>query len=796
MVMRRTSILIVCLLCPLLAPALPLRAHQEISDDLPGRIEGRVVAEDGRGVGGVEVTLQPTSRTVLTDEAGSFSFAGVPPGTYTVSFHLEGLDVPPSETVVEAGRAARLEKQVAGSFSFADTITVSAASRRRERLVEAPAAVTAIGEADAALQNGSGQIASLLRFTAGAEVTQSGLYDFNLNTRGFNGFLTRRIQTLIDGRDPSIPETSGMEWWTLVLLADDLASVELVRGPGAALYGANSINGVLSLTTRAPRDSQGGAIRLTAGELDTAMAEARWAGSLGRDWYFKLLGNHTESESFTEPRTDTVEYAGLPRDVVPLVPGGIEVDAGSLRLDKYLADGDLLTLEGGTWQGDGETFVAQAGRLQQIEGERSWARAGYDALHWSFAGHYNQRTGVVIARQAGVPLYNESDNYRLELLGEREVARGRGHLVGGISYLDEAVDSADPHGMQTLYVHAVDTQEEALFAQISYDLSSRLKAVVAARWDDSTLHDSRVSPRASLVWAPAASHTLRLSYNEAFQVGNYTELFLRVPGGLPLDLSAVEAALAPLLGGVPLGLDSVPIFALGNPDLKVEDIRSFELGYQGILGNRWFLTTDYYRNRMENFISNLLPGANPAFPPYQAPSQLAPAAAAAVESTLRSLIPGLTNGPGGAPLVVVSNTNTGRVDSQGVELALSYQPSPQWQWQLSGSWFDFEVREATPGAEVIPNAPEWQAGISGIYRGDRFAAALGYRWVDGFPWASGIYIGPVPSYEVMDLHVSYLVHKHWEAGIDVSNLLDEVHYEAFGGDLLRRRALAHVSFKW
>lgn len=792
--MRRVPVAILPLLLLLSSAALPAWAQPPAGP--PGRIEGQVIDADGSGVGGIEVTLQPTGRTALTDEAGAFFFGGVPPGSYTVSFHLEGLDVPPSEAVVEAGRAVLLEKQVPGTFSFADMITVSAVSRRRERLVEAPAAVTTIGEAEAALQSGSGQIASLLRFTVGAEVTQSGLYDFNLNTRGFNGFLTRRIQTLIDGRDPSIPETSGMEWWTLTLLADDLASVELVRGPGAALYGANSINGVLSLTTRAPRDSQGGSFRLTAGDLDTAIAEVRWAGALGRDWYFKLLGNHTESESFTEPRTDTVEYAGLPRDVVPLEPGGIELDAGSLRLDKYRPDGDLLTLEAGTWQGDGETFVAPAGRLQQVEGDRSWTRIGYDALHWSFAGHYNQRDGVVISRPVGVPLYNESRNYRLELLGEREVARGKGHLVGGVSYLDEAVDSADPSGVQTLYIHAVDTQEEALFAQITYELSSRLKAVVAARWDDSTLHDSRVSPRASLVWAPAASHTLRLSYNEAFQIGNYTELFLRVPGGLPLDLSAVEAALAPLLGGVSLGLESVPIFALGNPDLKVEDIRSFELGYQGILGSRWLLAADYYRNRMENFISNLLPGANPAFPPYRAPSQLPPQAATAVEGTLRSLIPGLTNGPGGVPWIVVSNTNTGRVDSQGVELSLSYQPSPRWQWQLSGSWFDFAVRNATPGAEVSPNAPEWQASLSGIYRGDRLAAAVGYRWVDDFPWASGVFIGPVPSYEVMDLHASYLVRSHWEVGVDVSNLLDEVHYEAFGGDLLHRRALAHVSFKW
>jgi outer membrane receptor protein involved in Fe transport len=71
-----------------------------------------------------------------------------------------------------------------------------------------------------------------------------------------------------------------------------------------------------------------------------------------------------------------------------------------------------------------------------------------------------------------------------------------------------------------------------------------------------------------------------------------------------------------------------------------------------------------------------------------------------------------------------------------------------------------------------------------------------FRWVDSFQWLSGIYVGTVPRYAVLDLTGSYRLTGHITAGADVANLLDNDHYEAFGGDLLGRRALAHLTYSW
>jgi len=71
-----------------------------------------------------------------------------------------------------------------------------------------------------------------------------------------------------------------------------------------------------------------------------------------------------------------------------------------------------------------------------------------------------------------------------------------------------------------------------------------------------------------------------------------------------------------------------------------------------------------------------------------------------------------------------------------------------------------------------------------------------YRWVDSFQWLAGIYVGPVPGYGVFDLNGGYRVTEHITVGADVANLVDNDHYEAFGGDLLGRRALVHVTHSW
>ena len=798
------------------APAL---AQEQGQGAAAGRIECRVIDSQGHGIPSVTVTLEAGGESVraeVTREGGRAQFRGVAPGTYSMTFSFNDQVETRSDVEVAPGATVQVTQEVAWDVSFAESLTVYSASRRAERIVEAPAAVTHVTEEEVEREASHGQVPKLLEFTPGAQVTQSGLYDFNFNTRGFNSSLNRRIVTLIDGRDPSVPFLGSQEWAAISFPLDDLSSVELVRGPSSALYGANAFNGVLNLVTKQPRYSEGGLARLTGGDLSTINGDLRQAGEIGGGWFYKLVGGWRSSDDFTVSRVDGGEYGGpgsdvgtLPRERIPLVRTDDDIRFGGARLERYFDNGHAATVEGGYAEIKGPTFQTGIGRVQLRKVERPWARVNYSAPHWNVLGYWNGRKGDQVSLLSGADLTLDSNNYQIEIQGNQDFADGRGRIVGGASYGEEEIKT---DGTLTFTDHNEDFQ--ALFAQAEYDLTNRLNLVLAGRWDDSSLHDSQVSPKGSLVFALTPKQSLRLTYNEAFQVANYSEFFLQAqtavqtPGG---PISSISLAPVQQAFGVDLGFANIPILALGNADLDVETIKTWELGYTGVLGNKVLLTAEYYDSTSKNFISDLLPnlGAagrlNPNFQFYTPPADLPEPARVALLQTLQGLAAGnpllafLSNNFDGAPILALATyTNFGEVDTRGVDLGLQWHVSRPWTAQLNYSWFDFDIVDSggLPEDQLQPNAPENTVSLGLSYVVDRWDASLNYRWVDEFRWVVGVFDGVVESYNLVDLVANYRVTDSIKLGVNVSNLLDEEHWEAFGGDLLSRRALASIEYSW
>jgi iron complex outermembrane receptor protein len=488
----------------------------------------------------------------------------------------------------------------------------------------------------------------------------------------------------------------------------------------------------------------------------------------------------------------STEYEGLPREAVALGSDGVDVNAGSLRADRSLTGG-ALSLEGGLAGGHGAIFVTPASRGLQGDTWWTWGRAAVKRANWNASGAFNRRTGDATLLSTGGLLVTTGAAYAFEVQHQRQVRRGRGRLLAGASYDHHRLDSANESGVQTLFAAPVRSHRAGLFGQLDVDVTGWLKMVVAAREDLSTLHDARLSPRVSVVLAPASGHRLRVGYNRAFQVATYTELFVDVPAAPPQDLSPLEALFAPLLGGASLGFDAVPVRVVGNEDLEVEQVGAVEIGYSGVIGKRLLIGIDLYHNRMRDFISGFLPGANARFGPYRAPSTVPRDLAAAIEGTVGALVPGLTNDASGQPAIVLSTTNYGRVHSQGAELTATWFVSPVWRLHGSYSLFDLSVEEAGPAASVFANAPRHtlKAGAS-VGRGP-LLTSLDVRRTEGFFWSSGVFSGDVPTHTVVDLGATYRFSPRWEAGLTVSNLLDRHHRETFGGDVLRRFALASLA---
>ena len=114
------------------------------------------------------------------------------------------------------------------------------------------------------------------------------------------------------------------------------------------------------------------------------------------------------------------------------------------------------------------------------------------------------------------------------------------------------------------------------------------------------------------------------------------------------------------------------------------------------------------------------------------------------------------------------------------------------------SWFDYEIDQAAAGLSdlLLPNSPEHKASAGVRYAAGRLDGDLLARWTDEFRWVVGPFQGDVPNYTTVDLNANYSFGTAWKAGVTIANLLDDAHYESFGGDLLGRRALGHLTFSW
>ncbi|HSM13985.1 MAG TPA: TonB-dependent receptor, partial [Thermoanaerobaculia bacterium] len=194
---------------------------------------------------------------------------------------------------------------------------------------------------------------------------------------------------------------------------------------------------------------------------------------------------------------------------------------------------------------------------------------------------------------------------------------------------------------------------------------------------------------------------------------------------------------------------------------------------------------------------------NPEFGPYQLPAELSDERRDQIDFILRTVLGPFyaflsTNHDGVPILALASYSNFGSVDTTGVDVGTTWALADRWTLDLNYSWFDFEIQDSSPGLDqlLLPNAPENSASAALTYAGPRFDAALSARWSDDFRWVVGPFQGDVPSYTVVDLVANFQINDHWGLGLNVSNLLDEEHWESFGGDLLSRRALGSVTFRW
>ncbi len=544
---------------------------------------------------------------------------------------------------------------------------VEAASKAPERIVEAPAAITVIPPYQAASLAATNQAPAVLRNVPGFDVVQNGMHDFNINARGFNSSLNRRVLVLQDGRDLSYVLVGSQEWGALAVALDEMGKVEVVRGPGSALYGANAFNGVVNISTPPARDVLGTKVNISAGEISTLRSDFRHARSFREGRFaYKITGGYGTSDTFTRSRTrfdstDIVrEYSPATDSTVrkaraeTIALKGQQIDPGTGaatgdrdairtmygvgRLDYYSPTGSVGTAEAGISQIENDIFVTTVGRVQILRSQRPYARLNWASDRHYLMGYYSGRRTPrsQVSLSSGAPLLETSGSFHLEGQFNRRFRAERGRVIFGAS-----ARALQLNTRETLLEPDEDDRVDEVysaFGQLEYDLSPEWKTVIGTRVDDGNLYKPQISPKIAVVFTPSRAQALRATINQAFQPATAAELFLRVPAGAPTAgprgfengveayFAAVKSALTAAGAGAQVAALNLPTdlpfqfaaltppLALGNNRLKPQKVIGYEIGYRGEITKRGFFTADLYLNQKRDFISALTPGANSVYP--------------------------------------------------------------------------------------------------------------------------------------------------------------------------------------
>lgn len=166
-------------------------------------------------------------------------------------------------------------------------IEVTSVSRREQKLSRTPAALYVITQEEIR-RSGLTAVPELLRLAPGLHVARINSSTWAISARGFNGRFASKMLVLVDGRTVYTPLYSGVYWEMQDLLVDDIDRIEVIRGPGAAMWGANAMNGVINIVTKHARDTQGGLLTAGGGNVEDAFGTLRFGGRIGERFHYRF----------------------------------------------------------------------------------------------------------------------------------------------------------------------------------------------------------------------------------------------------------------------------------------------------------------------------------------------------------------------------------------------------------------------------------------------------------------------------------------------------------------------------
>ena len=776
-----------------------------------GVVAGQTLdAESGEPIAMVDVVLQDLSGSVASSVRsspdGRFRLNQIAPGRYVLEATRRGHAMA-ARTTIEVTEGAVTEVDLDMSpLSLRSDVMVVTAGRRLERLVDADVAIATL-DGDRVRNSANPTVFGALESVPGVDLIEAGLGQQQVSARGFVNPFSTNLLILIDNRLAALPGLGTLLPGMVTAAHEDIDRIEVVRGPASALYGANAANGVVNLVTRGPFRHPGHSLSVTAGERDFLRVAGRSAGRLSDRWAYSVSAEDRRARDFPVFNTFT-GLGGFTIQDSPDFDIHHRTLNGSLHFEAW--PGARFIYSAGTSQADyvNLTVVSRLqvdgwttrhhqlrGYFDDVIGGGTLFVQGYwtgndagDSYYLDFAARNqipteNGGRGLdpVQAREAA-RFVDRSDRIDLEVQHSVELPGGH-NLTSGIQWRRTRPDSGGTYLADGPGDPSIDFDEIGAYAGLEGRLGDDFRLNLVGRFDRHDDVGSRFSPKVGLVWNAQGSHTLRASYNRAFNSPVTFLLHARSfagfgPTGLPILVRGNNDGIRFVnLSGGPVP-DPIPA-------LEPLGVNSIEVGYRGILGHRFAIDLSLYRSVYRNYISKEVELSRPA-------------------EGIFTVDP-LTGEP--RMEITRSYLNYGELPVLGLDLSVEWDFGGGWSW--SGSWSEQKPGDFRRPVEGLDppsfNAPERTLRSAVEWRdwaGTGSRVTLDGRWVQEHRFESSLpYLtGTVPSYAVFNLAATLPITL---PGVDraelrgaVKNLLDRRHIQTPGGAELGRLATLGVSIGW
>ena len=561
----RTCVLILIALCAAVAPA---QAQN-------GTISGRVTAADGGNpLAGARVQARQEGRveaTTITNADGRYRLS-VDPGSYdVVATGNVGFEEVTGPTVnVTPGGAVTADFTLRVQPQVGDPLIVTANRGTVTRATEAPAHVEVISEREIRVRPAITPV-DHLRAIPGIDVISQGVQSTNVVARGFNNIFSGSLHTLTDHRLASVPSLRVNVLHFVPSTDEDLERIEVVLGPGAALYGPNTASGVLHMLTRSPLTAPGTSASILGGERGMFQGTMRTAHRLNDQVGVKLSGQFLMGDEWGYVDPDEVaerqKFAADPFFRQDLINStGITPAQADARIETIgNRDNDVQRWSGEArvdWQPSTDlaavfqTGVTNVGSGIELTGLGAaqvddWRYMYYQAranLRRTFAQiYYNtSNAGDTYLLRTGQPITDESTLLVGQLQHGFHAASWQDFIVGADYFKTNPQTDGTING---IYEDEDETTEVGGYIQSQTTLSKKLDIVLAGRIDDhSALPDLIFSPRAAAVFKPVVGQAFRATYNRAFSTPTSLNQFLDLPTAVPDQATKPLNAAAARLG--------------------------------------------------------------------------------------------------------------------------------------------------------------------------------------------------------------------------------------------------------